>query len=175
MINMKRVKKVGIGTKDDGVFSKSDFQTPEEVKNDETTGYSLIKEWVTAYPISSNPTINDEMIEKLARGLRLMNFNYVVLPEDETRCSLCNFVTGKTGMYDLAYHTKFGNSREPCVYCGIVGLYDTIMEHNMGDCDCPEQDERHSYWSRQDCLIFYDSFKDKYLRILSELENENDT
>ncbi len=81
-----------------------------------------------------------------------------------THCCDCDYPFEGT-------HHFFGDGIV-CDYCSIEKLYEGILKHNTGDCDCPDghfdKDEKLQ-WGKQDCLALYEMFEEIYNKVIKEL------
>lgn len=145
-------------------------------RKDEQKGLKLLQQYVSEYNIVKYPNVDNDLIDKLMRGLKLLGIRYVVNVGDEEFCPQCKHPTGNIEKELLSLYSLTG-SNTLCVYCSIESEYKLIMKHNFGDCDHPLADKKDGKrcWSRKDCLAMYRGFEEMYNEILDELKDDDYT
>src|SRR3989304_3064358 len=139
--------------------SNPKFEKERESRHKE--GLKLIEKWLKRYPKTKYPTVDDDLILLFIQGARLLDLNYMILPEDDMECPKCHYKHGKIGKGALSLHTSYGNNTT-CLYCSCEMEYKSIMKHNLADCDCPKEQYNENgklQWSRKDCLLMYKGFE----------------
>jgi len=124
----------------------------EERQTAAALGFKLIKQFVTDYPNTEYPSVDDNLIETFCRGARLLGMYHMVLPEDDTFCPTCKYTTGKLKNC-LSLHTMEGSGKDStlCIYCSYEGtIQDLGMSLSFGD----EEDhdwniqKEHDYYNK---------------------------
>ena len=67
--------------------SNPKFEKERESRHKE--GLKLIEKWLKRYPKTKYPTVDDDLILLFVQGARLLDLNYMILPEDEMECPEC--------------------------------------------------------------------------------------
>ena len=72
-----------------------------------------------------------------------------------THCNQCDYPNRYTErVLDFA--------RSICESCSLERLYDSMMKHNMADCDCTGE-------CKEICLSLYEDFEEYYKEVLNEI------
>ncbi len=152
-----------------------DFTNFEKEQKDKALqGFELIKKFIERYPKTEYQSVDDDLLEIFCRGARLLDINYILLPEDDQICPHCNKAWGdKLGKKGLSLHTMFGNNTI-CHYCYVEDEYDDILKHTPASCDHPSSkgmdwDDSCNQWSKEDCSAVGEAFEHSYNAILKEL------
>lgn len=145
-----------------------------KLSDKEINGLEMLKEFIDEYQKAEYPSVDDDILVKFCTAARLLHINHIILPEDDSSCPECGFVSGKIGKAGISLHTGFGMN-VLCIYCSFENEQEMMDKHDMANCthDKCNGDHNGDCWSTRDCRHLYDGFEKMYNKIVKELF-END-